>query len=320
MVPSKGCGIVFFTQFSTFWLFAAALAVDDSKRMLHLGTHTGLELFHLLRYRTPRRVLLLLALARAQNYVPIHARGLRSFAGTFVPPSANTTCSSAYSKPCSWVTLLTLAAVPMAVCTKPDSASTPMCAFMPKCHWLPFFDLVHLGVALTSAVLSGARCRNQGGVHHRTGLEQQALGGQLGVDDLQDLGAQLVRFEQMAKAQDADPVRNALGAADAHEVTVKAGLEQSLFGSQVRQPKPLLQVVNAQHHCQIKRRAPRLGQRCVRRDHHLQFTPRQILLHFIEQDLLAHASHAQIKTKVFLFYEVIERNLRASVKSIGEKF
>ena len=27
-----------------------------------------------------------------------------------------------------------LAAVPMTVCTRPDSASTPMCAFMPKCH------------------------------------------------------------------------------------------------------------------------------------------------------------------------------------------
>jgi len=26
-----------------------------------------------------------------------------------------------------------------AVCTSPESRSTPMCAFMPKCHWLPFF-------------------------------------------------------------------------------------------------------------------------------------------------------------------------------------
>jgi hypothetical protein len=34
---------------------------------------------------------------------------------------------------------LTLAAVPMTLCTSPDSASTPMCAFMPKCQWLPFF-------------------------------------------------------------------------------------------------------------------------------------------------------------------------------------
>ena len=33
---------------------------------------------------------------------------------------------------------LTLAAVPTTVCTRPDSASTPMCAFIPKCHWFLF--------------------------------------------------------------------------------------------------------------------------------------------------------------------------------------
>ena len=191
---------------------------------------------------------------------------------------------------------------------------------MPKCHWLPFFDLVHLGVALTSAVLSGARCSNQGGVHHRTGLEQQALGGQLGVDDLQDLGAQLVRFEQMAKAQDADPVRNALGAADAHEVLVKTGLEQSLFGSQVRQPKPLLRVVNAQHHCQIKRRTSRLGRRCVRGDQCQQLGPRHYLLHLIKQGLLACAPGTEVQAKIFLFHAINARNLGASIKSIGGEF
>ena len=26
----------------------------------------------------------------------------------------------------------------MTECTSPESASTPMCAFIPKCHWLPF--------------------------------------------------------------------------------------------------------------------------------------------------------------------------------------
>ena len=129
-----------------------------------------------------------------------------------------------------------------------------------------------------------------------------------------------VPHEQVSKTQDADPVRNALGAADAYEVSVKAGPKQSLFGSQVRQPKPLLQTINPQHHCQIKRRAPRLDQWCVRRDYRLQLTPRHVLLHFIEQDLLAHVSHAPIQTKVFMFHAVIERNMRASIKSIGEKF
>ena len=29
----------------------------------------------------------------------------------------------------------------MTVCTKPESVSTPMWAFIPKCHWLPFLVL-----------------------------------------------------------------------------------------------------------------------------------------------------------------------------------
>ena len=38
--------------------------------------------------------------------------------------------------PCA--TSLACPDVPRTVCTRPESASTPMCAFMPKCHWLPF--------------------------------------------------------------------------------------------------------------------------------------------------------------------------------------
>jgi hypothetical protein len=34
----------------------------------------------------------------------------------------------------------TLPVVTPAVCTSPLLTSTPMCAFMPKYHWLPFFD------------------------------------------------------------------------------------------------------------------------------------------------------------------------------------
>ena len=174
-----------------------------------------------------------------------------------------------------------------------------------------FLDLVHLGVTFASLVLGGAQCRDQSGVHYRACLEQQAMGGQFGVDHLQDLGAQLVRFEQMTKSQDADSVGNALGAADAHEVAVKAGLKQSLFGPQVRQPKPLLQTVNAQHHCQIKRGAPRLGHRCVRGDQCQQLAPRHDLLHLIEQGLLARAPDAEVQAKIFLFHAINASNLRA---------
>src|SRR3954449_4971210 len=48
------------------------------------------------------------------------------------------------SSPCSsaavWVMSASLAAVPLTVCTSPEATSTPMCAFIPKCHvWMPPF-------------------------------------------------------------------------------------------------------------------------------------------------------------------------------------
>ena len=114
----------------------------------------------------------------------------------------------------------------------------------PKMPLVAFLDLVHFRVKPPNA-FGGAGCRNQSGVHHCTGLEQQALGGQLGIDYLQDLWAQLVLLEQVAKSQGADPVGNALGATDAHKVTVEVGLEQSLFSFQVRQAKPFLQTISS---------------------------------------------------------------------------
>jgi len=64
-------------------------------------------------------------------------------------------------------TSFTLPAVPRTVCTGPDSASAPMCAFMPKYHcrpfWLcfisgsrsPLLFLVEVGAAIKVAFISG---------------------------------------------------------------------------------------------------------------------------------------------------------------------
>ena len=110
---------------------------------------------------------------------------------------------------------------------------------------IALLNLVHLGVAFTVLVLGRARCSNQGGIHHGARLEQQAMGGQLGVDDLQNLWTQFVLFEQMTKSQDADAVWNALGAADPCEVAVEAGLKQGFFGP----PGPTGQAIAAGSEC-----------------------------------------------------------------------
>src|SRR3546814_7552407 len=101
-------------------------------------------------------------------------------------------------------------------------------------------------------VLGRAVGRNQGGVDGCAALEQQALGGQRAVDGSQYLNAELVLFEQVAKAQDAHAIRNALSARETSEVTVQRRLEQCLFHGQVRQAEPLLQKSSEEHTSELQ--------------------------------------------------------------------
>jgi len=82
-------------------------------------------------------------------------------------------------------------------------------ALHPEMPLVPFLGLVHLGVALPVLVLGGTGSCNQRGVYHRAFPEHQAFVGECGVDRGQDLFGQLVLFQQVAKAQDADPVWDA---------------------------------------------------------------------------------------------------------------
>jgi len=57
-----------------------------------------------------------------------------------------------------------------------------MWAFIFEVPLVTFPGLVHIWVAIATAVLGGTGCGNQGGVHHCAGLEHQAILGQGGVD------------------------------------------------------------------------------------------------------------------------------------------
>src|SRR3546814_17328989 len=115
------------------------------------------------------------------------------------------------------------------------------------------------------------------------------------------LNAELVLFEQVAKAQDAHAIRNALSARETSEVTVQRRLEQCLFHGQVRQAEPLLQKMNAQHGLVRKGRTPRARYRrcsCDQRDDCAQRHPRH---HTINKPDTARAPPPQIPPH-FVFY------------------
>ena len=296
------------------------LALDNPKRMLHFGAYAGLELLGLFVQCAPGRVLLRLTLTRAHGHMPIHASGVGSFAGALVARISKDNLFFTVQQRMPLGDIIDVCGCSDDRMHQTGLRVHPNMGLHAEVPLVALLNLVHLGVTLTGLVLGRARCSNQGGIHHGARLEQQAVSGQLGVDDLQNLWTQRVRFQQMTESQDADPVRNALGAADASEVPVEAGLEQGFFGSQVRQAKPLLQAVNAQHQCKVKWRASRLGHRCMRRYKRQQIAPRHDLVHFFEQDLLARASGAEIKAEVCLFHTVKAGNLRASIEVIGVGF
>jgi hypothetical protein len=109
-------------------------------------------------------------------------------------------------------------------------------------------------------------------------------------------------FEQVSEAQDADPVGDAVMVAQARELQVHGGLEQGLFGHLVREAKPLLKAVDAQHGLHGKGRPAGLGGGCVPCNAGHQFCPGHDEFHLVEQHLLARAPCVQVEPKVLLLH------------------
>src|SRR5438067_10908794 len=94
----------------------------------------------------------------------------------------------------------TFAAVPVTVCTSPECASTPMCAFIPKYHWLPFLVWCICG-SRSLRVLGRGRRRDDRRIDDRAFLHEQLALAQKRPDLRKDLLGQIVRFEQVPELE-----------------------------------------------------------------------------------------------------------------------
>src|SRR3954451_661188 len=92
-----------------------------------------------------------------------------------------------------------LAAVPTTVCTKPEATSTPKCAFMPKYHWLPFLVWCISG-SRAFEILGRRRCIDDRRIDNRAGRHLQSLRRQVPLHLVEQLLAQIMRFEQVTEA------------------------------------------------------------------------------------------------------------------------
>ena len=117
------------------------LALDHPKRVLHLGPNACLELFSFVQHGIGGLAFIqCFALAWPHPHVPLHFRlGVGSLVNTLMTGVRKDHLLLAVQQ-AVWLSVMswTWPAVPLTVCTSPELASTPMCAFIPKCRWLPF--------------------------------------------------------------------------------------------------------------------------------------------------------------------------------------
>lgn len=116
-------------------LHITELALDHTERVLDLGAYLRFDLLDFaLGFVQCAALTQLLVCTAAGSDLPDNLTTFMFWALLYA--GVTRVGTNLFSSPCSSlstrVTSATLAAVPTALCTKPDSSSTPMCAFMPE--------------------------------------------------------------------------------------------------------------------------------------------------------------------------------------------
>ena len=255
-------------------LDVAELPLDDPKRVLDLGPDAGLGLLQFLQDLAHRRALVRHPeLAGHHGHMPVHFRVLDlNFFSLLDAPVARVREDVSFLSMQQDMRLCDVMRIGRRSRHAVHQARVSIRADMGFHAMVPLvalLGLVHLRIARACAVLSGTGRCDQGGVDHRALLEQQTLFGQRGVDRGQNLKAQIVRFEQVAKAQDGALIGQVvLAGIQASELTEHRRVVQRLFHARVRQVEPLLQEMDAQHGLHGKRLTTAFGARLggMRRD------------------------------------------------------
>src|SRR3954452_1514874 len=195
------------------------------------------------------------------------------------------------SSPCSsfavCVTSASLAAVPTTVCTRPEATSTPIWAFIPKCHWLPFFVWCISGSRLCCLFLveDGAAMivasDNRSLPHQQTALFQQRA------DLVEQPLCQFVPFQPMPEMQHRGRVGDRVAVQyDPGKAAQRLAIVEGILDRFISQPVPLLHKIDPQHALQRDRRPAAFALRIERGKARHQPRPRHHRFH-LGQKLVA---------------------------------
>src|SRR4051794_31595931 len=173
-----------------------------------------------------------------------------------------------------------LAAVPTTVCTTPEATSTPICAFIPKCHWLPFLVWCISGSrALLLFFVEGGAAMMVAStiVPWRISNPRSSS---IAPTSSNRCPGQVVLLQPMAEVQHRGRIGNRRHRqVDAGKVTQGLAIVKRVLQCLVGQPVPLLQKVDPQHPLQPNRRPAPLALRIERPQTIDQPRPRHHLLH-----------------------------------------
>src|SRR5207344_1392854 len=182
----------------------------------------------------------------------------------------------------------TLPVVTPTVCTSPLLASTPMCAFMPKYRWLPFFDERISGSRFCASFFVDGDAAISRRVDDGAATQQRTAG----LQKLRNSGEyrlrQLVALQEMPEVQDGRLVGNCVASElQTCERAHRADVVKHFFRAGIGEVVPLLQAINPQHHGQRKRPPPaiRTSLGIMRLDHSLERDPRHHGCHLSQEHI-----------------------------------
>ena len=148
---------------------------------------------------------------------------------------------------------------------------------------------VHLRVPFLLPVFGRTRRADDGGIHNRAPVYLQAVFLQVFANQLKQLLAQVVGFQQVAELENRRLVRRRLFTkVDTRKVAHRAGVVQGFFHGWVGKVEPVLEKVDPEHALQANGPAAgSLGPGVEGLDDGAKFLPRDNPIHFLKKDFPA---------------------------------
>ena len=261
------------------------LDLDDSERVLDLGTDLSFQGFELIGDAVLRRLSQCASLSGSHCNM-LSRLGLSSSFGATVARIRKDGALLAGDKFFNGVEVMHIGTRRLKTMNKPRLCINSNMRLHSKVPVVPFFGLVHLRVSSAGGVLRRARCFNDRGIHNRAFGESKPLTEKVLVDQSKDLLSYSMYFKQVPKVQNGCLIRNRASAQRKPCKPAHRGkLIERFFHRRVAQSVPLLHAVHPDHRRQRVSRSAHSRLRIHPLNQLDHRAPRHHRIHLCKKDL-----------------------------------